>query len=98
MKWGGGSNGNRAGAMTATGRRRTVTRATPGAGPAGGLGGCAGPRALARRDAAPPAAGPEAVAYTLACPDVLEVAVGPRPDVGGQVSVGPDGAIPLGAA
>ncbi|HEY1375994.1 MAG TPA: polysaccharide biosynthesis/export family protein, partial [Gemmataceae bacterium] len=50
------------------------------------------------RDGPPPAAGPEAAAYTLACPDEIELAVGPRPDVGGRFAVEPDGAIPVGSA
>ncbi len=59
------------------------------------LGGCAGPRAAGLRDAQPPA-GPEAAAYTLACPDVVMLAVGPLPEVGRRLAVGADGAIPVG--
>ena len=40
---------------------------------------------------------PAAAAYTLACPDVLEIVVGRRTDCGGNLAVAPDGRIDLGA-
>jgi polysaccharide export outer membrane protein len=58
-----------------------------------GLGGCAAPRACYCRDASAPA-GEFTSQYTIACPDVLELAVAPRHD-GARAPVEPDGTIAL---
>jgi protein involved in polysaccharide export with SLBB domain len=58
-----------------------------------GLGGCAAPRACYCRDAS--AASETTSTYTVACPDVLELAVAPRPDLAGRAAIEPDGTIAL---
>jgi protein involved in polysaccharide export with SLBB domain len=59
------------------------------------LGGCAAPRACYCRDSAPNTV---VAGYAVACPDVLELTIGPRPDLTGRATVEPDGTIPLGSS
>src|SRR5947209_4085314 len=59
------------------------------------LGGCAAPRPYATPPLVAHAPGSP---YIVACPDVLDLIVGPRPNVSGRVEIGPDGAISLGAS
>jgi protein involved in polysaccharide export with SLBB domain len=59
-----------------------------------GLAGCASPPACYCRGGGGDAAA--IAAYTLACPDFLEIAAGPDRDVTGRLTVDPDGTIPLG--
>jgi polysaccharide export outer membrane protein len=61
-----------------------------------GLGGCAAPRACYCRDTSA-AAGQYASAYTIAAPDVLELAVPSRPTLTSRVPIDPDGTIALGS-
>jgi protein involved in polysaccharide export with SLBB domain len=53
--------------------------------------GCAAPRAF--RDAGPAI---QSAAYTVACPDTLDVVIADRPDASGPTAVAPDGTILLG--
>jgi protein involved in polysaccharide export with SLBB domain len=61
--------------------------------------GCAAcdPRINAALDHLPPHEGPPATAYTVACPDVLEVSIRGRSDLSGPVVVDPDGRLAPGA-
>jgi protein involved in polysaccharide export with SLBB domain len=60
--------------------------------------GCAAcdPRINAALDHLPPHEGPPAVAYAVACPDVLEVSIRGRSDLSGPVVVDPDGRLAPG--
>jgi protein involved in polysaccharide export with SLBB domain len=59
--------------------------------------GCAGSQALRCRDAVGHSTGTTSASlYTIACPDVLDVNVGPRPDLSSRCVVDPDGTIPIG--
>jgi protein involved in polysaccharide export with SLBB domain len=91
MKWAILSNGNQGDGMAAAGRKTAFALATV---LTLGLSGCAAPSACYCRGGGGNA-GPNA-AYTLACPDVVEISTGPEHDVTGRLTVEPDGTIPLG--
>src|SRR5688572_14253652 len=97
MKWGEARNGNRGGMAMAAGARAAGMALACGLALASG---CRSARphvqaALEARPATQPAAVVSA-AYTVSCPDVLDVAVTGRPDLSGAWAVGADGAISLG--
>ncbi|HEX4589608.1 MAG TPA: polysaccharide biosynthesis/export family protein [Gemmataceae bacterium] len=95
MKWGIVTNGNRGGGMEAAGGRPTGSRGALAIGLALAVAGCAAPRACYCRNGGP--ASPQAAStYTLACPDVLEIAAGPEPILTVRLVVDPDGTISLG--
>jgi polysaccharide export outer membrane protein len=60
------------------------------------LGGCAAARSCRSLDANPSNANVAGSLYAVACPDVLDVTVGQRPDASGSTPVTPDGTILLG--
>src|SRR5947209_3397297 len=91
MKWGILSNGNRGDGMEAA-RRQTACALV--AGLALGLAGCAAPPACYCRGGAGSTSAHRA--YTLACPDVVEIAAGADREVTGRLTVDPDGTISLG--
>jgi polysaccharide export outer membrane protein len=82
--------------MEAAEGRPTRSLAALAVGLALGLGGCAAPRACYCRDA--PGAAQATSAYTVGCPDALEISVVPRPDLTGRTTISPDGAISLASA
>jgi protein involved in polysaccharide export with SLBB domain len=83
--------------MGAAGDRRTHDFASLAVGLALAACGCAGSQALRCSDGAGMSSGiASTISYTIACPDVLELAVGPRPDLTGRTAVEPDGTVPVG--
>jgi polysaccharide biosynthesis/export protein len=81
--------------MEAAGGRPTGSLAALAVGLALALGGCAAPQACYCRGTAGNAASTSA--YTVACPDVIELNVASRPDLSGRATIEPGGAISFGS-
>jgi polysaccharide biosynthesis/export protein len=90
------SIGNRGGGMEAAGSRPSRSLAALAVGLALALGGCAAPRACYCHDQ-PAALEQTKSAYTVACPDTLELVIESHPELAGQTPIRPDGTISLGS-